>query len=235
MCCEKVLRSASVALILLVVSIGVLRGQTKTFSGTSEELIGLWSGEGEMIEFRSDGNCRYNDTIYPYTFTQGFLVIETPGGSVTFACTAKGGKMTLTTNGVQSFYTKVTGAAKVKPTYKDKRNPEDLVGQWCYMRSSSGSYTGRCITLRADGTYLYQDESSRSVQTEELSGGTSSQGSDSGTWYVEGDRLYYQSIKEGAGSFRLERRNHPVNTQDPMIVLDDEPFVTTTQRTPWKK
>jgi hypothetical protein len=103
------------------------------------------------------------------------------------------------------------------------------------MKSSTGSYSGRCITLRADGTYVYVEEGSRSVQTEEMAGGTASQGTDSGTWYVEGNRLYYQSATEGSGSYRLERRNHPVNTNDPMIVLDEEPFVTTVRRAPWKK
>lgn len=209
-------------------------GQTKSFSRTSDELIGLWSGEGEMIEFRSDGKCRYADELYPYALSQGFLVIDTPGGSVTFAYVIKSGQLVLTANGQQSVYTKVTGARQVKPSYKDLRNPADLVGQWCYLKSSTGSYSGRCITLRADGTYLYVEEGSRSVQTEELTGGTSAQASDSGTWYVEGDRLYYTSAKEGSGSYRLERRNHPVNSQDPMIVLDDEPFVTTVRRAPWK-
>lgn len=231
MCCKL---KAGLA-VLLVLVCGTAGGQSKSFSGTSDELIGLWSGEGEMIEFRSDGKCRYGEAIYPYALSQGYLVIETPGGSVSFVCSIKSGKMTLTTNGQQSFYTKVTGAKQQKPVYKDVRNPPDLAGQWCYMKSSSGSYTGRCITLRADGTYLYHDESSRSVQTEEVSGGTSSQASDSGTWYVEGNRLYYQSASSGAGSFRLERRNHPVNTQDPMIVLDDEPYVTTTRRDPWRE
>jgi hypothetical protein len=233
--CFSVPRNGTLILLVLLLVVSGVHGQTKSFSGTSKELIGLWSGEGEMIEFRSDGKCRYGDALYPYTLTQGFLVIETPGGSVTFSCTLKSGQLVLTANGQQSFYTKVTGAAQVKPVFKDLRNPEDLVGQWCYMKSSTGSYSGRCITLRADGTYLYVEEGSRSVQTEEVAGGTASQGTDSGTWYVEGNRLYYQSATEGSGSYRLERRNHPVNTNDPMIVLDDEPFVTTVRRAPWKK
>lgn len=231
---DQTRRNALGLAILLALSFGAAWAQSKSFSGTSDELIGLWSGEGEMIEFRSDGKCRYAEALYPYTLSQGYLVIETPGGSVSFACTVKGGRLTLTANGQQSFYTKVIGVDQVKPTYKNVRNPDDLVGQWCYLRSSTGSYTGRCITLRADGTYLYSDESSRSVDNGEVAGGTASQASDTGTWYVSGERLYYQSATEGSGSYRLERRNHPVNTQDPMIVLDDEPFVTTTRRPPWK-
>jgi hypothetical protein len=220
---------------LALITVIAAKGQSPSFSGTSDELIGLWSGEGEVIEFRSDGKCRYGDVLYPYSLSQGHLIIDTPSGLVTFSYALKSGRLVLTANGQQSAYTKVTGVSQLKPVHKDLRNPADLVGQWCYLQRSTGSYSGRCITLRADGTYLYVRESSRSVQTEEVAGGTSSQDSDSGTWYVEGERLYYFSAMEGSGSFRLERRNHPINTTDPMIVLDDEPFVTTTRRAPWKK
>jgi len=231
MYCKK---SQRIVLILLFASIAVC-AQTpklKSFSATSHELLGLWSGEGEVIEFRSDGKVRYAGELYPYELSQGHLLIETPSGKVTFAYAIVDSKLVLTAQGQRSVYTKMTSGAQSE-TKKD-RHPADLVGQWCYMKSTTGSYTGRCITLRADGTYLYQEESSRSVQTDQLAGGTASQGSDSGTWYLHGDRIYYQSTTEGAGSFKLERRNHPINKNDPMIVLDDEPFVTTMSRPPWK-
>lgn len=227
-------RLAAVGASVVLLSVSSAWSQSKSFSGTSDELIGLWSGDGEMIEFRSDGKCRYGDELYPYSLTQGYLVIELPGGSVSFAYTVKQERLVLTANGLQSSYTKVASPVQVKPSYRDQRNPQDLVGQWCYLKSSTGSYSGRCITLNADGTYVYVEEGSRSVQTGELAGGSSSQASDSGTWYVEGERLHYRSATEGTGSYRLERRNHPVNPQDPMIVLDEEPFVTTTRRAPWK-
>ena len=35
-------------------------------------------------------------------------------------------------------------------------------------------------------------------------------------------------------SCKLEKRNHPKNVNDPMIVLDGDAFVTATQRPPWK-
>jgi hypothetical protein len=207
----------------------------KAFSSTSKELIGLWTGQGEVIEFRSDGKCRYDGEMYPYELSQGHLVIQTDFGRVVFAYAIESGQLLLTAGGVQSVYTRMTFGYAETPPQKNDRNPPDLVGQWCYIRNSTGSYTNRCITLKADGTYLYQQESSRSVQTEDLAGGTASSDSDSGTWYVSGDRLYYiSSALRGSGSYRLERRNHPVNKNDPMIVLDDEPFVTTTSRPPWR-
>lgn len=232
----RLLKRLMLALAFLVMQEAMAQSNEnpKSFSATSNELIGLWSGEGEVIEFRSDGKCRYVGETYEYEISQGHLLIETSSGKIIFAYAIKSGRLILTAEGQQSVYTKMTSADQVKPVRRDARNPADLVGQWCYLKSSTGSYSGRCITLRADGTYLYREENSRSVQSESVAGGTSTGNSDSGTWYVAGDRLYYESPTEGNGSYKLERRNHPVNAQDPMIVLDDEPFVTTVSRPPWR-
>ncbi|MBL7848524.1 MAG: hypothetical protein JNL40_13730 [Cyclobacteriaceae bacterium] len=208
--------------------------QQPSFSSTSKDLLGTWSGEGEVIEFRSSGICRYNEILIPYRISQGHVILQASTGDISFAYTVKAGRLVLAANGQQAVYQKISEVAPSSPVTKKERNPADLVGQWCYLKSSTGTFSGRCITLNADGTYRYTEERSMSVQTEEISGGTASQGSDSGTWYVQGDRLYYQSTTRGSGSYRLERRNHPKNVNDPMIVLDDEPFVTTTQRPPWR-
>jgi len=109
-----------------------------------------------------------------------------------------------------------------------------LVGKWCYMNNSLNSSTNRCITLNANGTHSYKSENSRTVNTAELYGGTASQGGDQGTWYVQGDRIYYNSQTQGQGSYRLEKRNHPKNSGDPMIVLDGEAYVTATLKAPWR-
>lgn len=199
-----------------------------------KELLGLWAGDGEVVEFRSDNKCKYGGVLYPYRVSQGHLLIETESGKVIFRYKVAGRQLTLTADGHQSVYTLVASPDQAVPPRKDARNPLDLVGQWCYLISSTGSFSGRCITLRADGTYTYQEESSRSVQSETVAGGTAAEGIDTGTWFIDGDRLYYQSRTQGSGFFHLERRNHPVNTQDPMIVLDNEPFVTTVSRPPWR-
>lgn len=113
-----------------------------------------------------------------------------------------------------------------------------IVGTWCAVDVNSynqgTSYSSSCITLNADGTYAYSSESSRDVNTNEFWAGTNSQGSDRGTWYVQGDRIYYNSQSKGPGSYRLEKRNHPKNVNDPMIVLDGATFVTQYQKPPWK-
>jgi hypothetical protein len=71
-----------------------------------------------------------------------------------------------------------------------------------------------------------------STNTNSFSGGTSSQNSDSGTWWVVGDRIHYNSQTQGQGSYQLIKRNHPKNG-DPMIVLDGTSYVTYYQKAPW--
>ncbi len=207
------------------------------FSATDKKLFGLWSGNGEMIEFKQDGNCVYLGNSFPYKVSQGHIILTTAQGNVMMAYTVNASVLNLTINGQKVTYTKPMGSgiSGTTPASTGTGNvPMELVGQWCYMNMTSNSQTSRCINLRADGTYTYSYEGSRSVNTETLSGGTASQSGDRGTWYVQGDRIYYNSQSAGQGSYRLEKRNHPKNVNDPMIVLDGEPFVTTTARAPWR-
>jgi hypothetical protein len=179
----------------------------------------------------------YLGNTFPYKVSQGHLILTTAQGSATFAYNISGTNLSLTGNGQTASYTRVIGSglSSTQSTSQPATGkvPMDLVGQWCYMNMTSNSQTSRCINLNADGTYVYSYNSSRSVNTETLSGGTSSQDGDRGTWYVQGDRIYYNSPTAGQGSYRLEKRNHPKNISDPMIVLDGEAFVTTTARAPW--
>lgn len=208
-----------------------------TRSATSVKLLGFWSGHGESLEFRADGNCVYLGQTFHYEVSQGHIIIGTSAGNATFEYSVVREKLTMKANGQSLVYTKAKGSgpmgAETDP-HKNNAIPVELAGTWCYLNMMSGSQTSRCITLNADGTYLYHAEGSRSVNTETLSGGTSSQGDDRGTWSVKGDRLYYNSQTSGPGSYRLEKRNHLKNVNDPMIVLDGEPFVTATQRNPWR-
>lgn len=214
------------------------KGATTTspaFSNTSRNLIGLWSGNGEMIEFRPDGKCVYLGNTFPYQISQGRVVLTTGQGPVAFEYTIKGSQLTMMANGQKVVYNKAAGTTPPAPVPEGKGGVAiELVGEWCYLNMNTNSQSSRCITLRADGTYYYTENSSRSVNTETLSGGTASQGEDRGTWSVRGDRLYYHSQANGDGSYRLEKRNHPKNVNDPMIVLDGEAYVTTTRRAPWR-
>ncbi|MBS1976105.1 MAG: hypothetical protein JST46_01965 [Bacteroidetes bacterium] len=211
-------------------------GPAVAYSNTDKTLLGVWSGNGEMIEFRPDGQCIYLGNTFPYQISQGHVVLTTGQGPVSFGYTVKGQALTLTANGQQVVYYKAQGTESLaaKSVTGKGQVAMELVGQWCYMNMTNNSQTSRCITLNADGTYLYTYEGSRTVNTSELYGSTASQDNDKGTWYVQGDRIYYQSQSKGAGSYRLEKRNHPKNVNDPMIVLDGEPYVTATQKAPWR-
>jgi len=200
-------------------------------------LIGVWSGNGETIEFKSNGQCVYIGNTFPYEESQGHITLTTSQGKVMFAYTINGDQLKLTANGQQFSYNRGAGTSTsggASDSGEAGYVAPELVGQWCYMSNSLNSSTNNCITLNADGTYIYNGESSRTVSTPDLYGGTSSQGSDRGTWYLRGDRIYYNSQTKGPGSYRLEKRNHPKNVGDPMIVLDGESYVTATYKQPWR-
>jgi hypothetical protein len=203
-------------------------------------LTGVWSGNGETIEFKSDGKCVYIGNTFSYEISQGHIILKTSQGNVMFAYVINGNQLDLTANGQKVTYIRgagnnssVSGNAK-NSTGGEGTVAQELVGKWCYMSNSLSSSSNKCIILNADGTYIYNSETSRSVNTPEVYGGTASQGADRGTWYVQGDRIYYNSPTQGQGSYRLEKRNHPKNAGDPMIVLDGEAYVTATLREPWR-
>lgn len=179
---------------------------------TSNALIGLWSGNGELVEFRADGKCRYGEKVFSYKLSQGHVVMEISGGNQVFEYVLSMGKLVLIADGERSVFTRVIPVDNPDSRKRSERNPLDIVGQWCYLTTTTGEHGDKCITLHADGTYQFKIESS-------------SQENDSGTWFVDGNRLYYQSRLRGTGFYQLERRHHPVRANEPMIVLDNEPFV----------
>lgn len=208
-------------------------------SSNSQTIVGVWSGNGETIEFRNDGQCAYLGNTFQYQLSQGHVKLATSQGNVVFAYSVKGDQLSLTGNNQTVTYSK--GASRNGSGQDQSGKGQvamELVGKWCYVNvnsyNSGGSSSSTCITLNADGTYEYYSESSRSVSTPDLYGGTSSQNSDRGTWYLQGDRIFYNSQTQGSGSYRLEKRNHPKNVNDPMIVLDGEAYVTAYNKPPWR-
>ncbi|HRX00234.1 MAG TPA: hypothetical protein P5280_12130, partial [Cyclobacteriaceae bacterium] len=202
----------------------------------AQALLGIWSGNGETIEFKNNGQCNYLGNTFGYQATSNQITLTARDGSVAFGYSIQGNQLTITGPSGKVTYTK--GATNNATASGSKGVAMELVGKWCWINVNStntgGSSSSRCITLNADGTYFYESESSMSVNTDAFYGGTNSQGSDRGTWYVQGDRIFYNSQSTGQGSYRLEKRNHPKNVNDPMIVLDGEAYVTQTYRQPWR-
>lgn len=200
-------------------------------------LLGLWSTQGETIEFKNNGQCIYLGNTFNYQATSNQVTLITSNGNVAFNYSINGNQLTISGNGGQVVYSKGAAQNSSAPT-TGKGVAMELVGKWCWINVNStntgGSSSSRCIVLNADGTYTYQAERSMSVNTTDYYGGTASQSSDQGTWYVQGDRIFYNSQNSGQGSYRLEKRNHPKNVNDPMIVLDGEAYVTATMRQPWR-
>lgn len=198
-------------------------------------LIGIWSGQGETIEFDHAGNCKYLGQTYAFQAAAGQITLSSSQGQASFSYQIKGDDLILSGNNQRITYTRGTASQSV-PANRGSVATE-LVGSWCYMNTTStysgGSSYSRCIALNGDGTYTFHAEGSISVNTGDLSGGTASQNSDSGTWYVQGDRIFYQSNSGQNGSYQLRKINHP-KTGDPMIVLDGDSYVTKYQKAPWR-
>ena len=219
---------------------------TATPASASNNIVGIWSGNNETIEFTKAGKCVYLGQVYSYQAANGNITLQTAQGNISMAYGVSGNQLALTINGQTFNYSKngapITGvtpsANTTASTGGAKQVAQDLVGKWCYVNvnstNSGGSSTEQCITLKADGTYEYYSESSRSVNANTYSGGTNSQNSDRGTWSYDGSRIYYSSsMGAGSGSYVLEKRNHPKNN-DPMIVLDGQTYVTFYQKAPWR-
>ena len=211
----------------------------------SPTIVGTWNGGNEVLEFKSDGQCLISGQAVAYQFNAPFIELNGPGGSVKIESkfTDKD-HMSLNVNGNWVPYTRAgsTSSNSVQANNSSSGSGSgqidmSLVGKWCYTNINSynqgSSYSSNCITLNADGTYVYVNESERSVNTSDFSGGTVGQGNDTGKWWVQGDRIYYNSPTKGQGSYHFEKRNHPKNTGDPMLVIEGTAYVTAYAKSPW--
>ena len=203
-----------------------------TAESVSPNLLGLWSGNGETIEFKKEGHCNYLGQSYPYQTSQSHVTLMTAQGNIMMAYTVANDQLTLVVNGNRLVYTEGTVNSGTQKISGSGSVSQELVGKWCYVNvnsnSAGSSSSSKCLTLNADGSYEYDGESSRSVEA----GSTASQEADRGTWTANGDRIYYNSQSRGQGSYHFQKRNHPKNG-DPMIVIDGQTFVTFYNKEPW--
>jgi hypothetical protein len=213
--------------------------QTNGEKTGGSNLIGVWSGNGETIEFKTNGQCVYIGDTFSYAESQGHITLATPQGKAMFAYAIEGNQLNLTANGQKISYTRGAGNTNsTQPTANTASGnvAQELVGKWCWTSTTStnsgGSSSSQCFVLNANGTYEYASERIMDTNNNAFYGGTNSQGADRGTWYVQGDRLYYNSQSRGQGSYQLQKMNHPKN-RDPMIVLDGESYVTYFQKPSW--
>lgn len=108
----------------------------------------------------------------------------------------------------------------------------ELVGKWCYinLELTNDAITGSCVTFNSDGTF------EAALDRSTIPNGTSLpnlQDNDSGKWWFKNNRLFYNSISNGQGSFPLQKMNHPRLENTPMIVLNGIAFAAASPKDPW--
>ena len=112
----------------------------------------------------------------------------------------------------------------------------ELVGKWCFINPFNGSnatQTGSCITLNDDGTYEFYLDASGMTKANSFFPGTALQERDSGTWWSQGNTIYYHSSAHGEGSFQFQKVNQPQNESTPMIVVNGQSFASAIAHDPW--
>ena len=112
----------------------------------------------------------------------------------------------------------------------------EIVGKWCYYNLANGDegrLSNTCVTLNADGTYEFYLDGSMMIQVNSIFPGSSAQQTDYGNWWVDGNRIYYNSSLHGQGSFQFQKMNQPTDKSVPMIVFNGQSFVSPTPRDPW--
>jgi len=219
-------------------------------------LHGTWSaanvqGRPLKIEFAADKTGKINGAPMRWDTLGGALFIQQNGQTAAYGFKVDGNKLLVSGGDLAQPATLTKGsgaydvAMKARPAVAPAKagahasagNGQELVGKWCDMRSMSnyqgGSSSMACFELKADGTYTYNAESSRSVNTSTMSGGTASQSSDAGRWSTKGNQLIAQSRSGQTYTYNLEKRNHPKNQRDPMICLNGQCYVTFYNKPAW--
>jgi hypothetical protein len=116
--------------------------------------------------------------------------------------------------------------------------PEELAGSWAWItnfnaNNGGGRTTSKILTLNANGTYEFHAETDNSGYGNDFNWGAWSSSNDAGTWTATDSSITFQSQGGKTTTYSLEKKNHPKNVRDPMIVLDGQPFVTYGPKDPW--
>jgi len=221
-------------------------------------LHGTWSaanvqGRPLKVEFLADKTGKVNDQPMRWDTLGGALFIQQNGQVATYGFKVDGDKLLVSGGDLAQPATLSKGSGAYDAAMKKQKqqtaaataggasggaaaasgNGQELVGKWCDMATMSnyqgGSSRMACFELKADGTYTYNAESSRSVSA----GSTASQSSDAGRWSYKGNQLIAQSRSGQTHTYNLEKRNHPKNKRDPMICLNGACYVTFYNKPAW--
>jgi hypothetical protein len=193
-------------------------------------LAGDWQGPQGVVRFDNNGGVFFGGQNYRYTLNGATLTLIAADGQVPLAFQMNGNVMTLGSGGQAIRLTRMAAGAAARGGVL----PE-LVGKWCYQANVYATNGGarsssQCFTLNADGTYQYYGE----TDSYNPNGGATSNSSDAGTWTATETTITANSRFKPPVTYRLEKRNHPKNVNDPMLVLDGQAFVSFYQKQPWR-
>jgi hypothetical protein len=190
-------------------------------------IVGSWRNATGWARFNADGTGMVDGTPGRYEIRGNQLTLIGAQGQATLPFEVRGDVLTLTVNGV------AVTLNRVKEEAGEGGIHMELVGKWCWISVTTANQgarqSSRCITLNGNGTYAYAGE----TDSYNPNGGATSQSADSGTWTATETTLTAHSRSGKAITYRLEKRNHPKNVRDPMIVLDGQAFVTAYNKPPW--
>lgn len=196
-------------------------------SRATDSIVGTWRNATSAARFNADGTGVVDGTPGRYEIRGNQLTLTWPHGQARVQFEVRGDVLWLTVNGATAVLNRLKEEAGEGSVHME------LVGKWCWISVTTANQgagqSSRCLTLNGNGTYTYAG----AADTYNPYGGASSQAADSGTWTATESALTTHSRGGKATTYRLEKRNHPKNVRDPMIVLDGQPYVTAVGKPPW--
>jgi hypothetical protein len=191
-----------------------------------KNLLGLWKGYNETIQFKPDAQCLYRGKIWPYIVSNNIITLQTPQGNFIMTYTINDRDLHLAFGGADHVYTKEVTVELVQ-TPEGKTLDLSMAGKWCYIIPSSGNgKSSECMIFNHDGTYEYSTETTQTANVK------ASLYSDTGTWWLEKNQIFFKTEKQGEGSYTFEKFNHP-ETGDAMISFDGKTFASSSNHAPW--
>lgn len=203
-------------------------------AGAGNSIAGDWQGPQGPVRFGADGTLVLAGQNYRYQVQGSTVLLIAADGQVPVPFQLQGDTMTLGVGPQAIRLTRAAAARAPGAAGKGGVLPE-LAGKWCYQANvyatnGGGRSSSQCFVLNADGTYEY----SGLTDSYNPNGGATSESHDAGTWTATETTITANSRSKGPTTYRLEKRNHPQNGNDPMLVLDGQAFVTAWQKAPWR-
>lgn len=191
-------------------------------------IVGTWRNPQGSARFDANGTGVMNGEAFRYQAEGREILIQGERAAVRLAYAIEGDTLRLSGPNGEVVLRRV--AASSGPGRADA----EMAGKWCYVSnvnalSGGARMSNQCFTFHPGGRYEYYGE----TDSYGANGGATSQSADRGTWTATGVSLTVRSSTGRVTVYDLEKRNHP-KTNDPMLVLDGQTFVTYSPKAPWR-